>query len=215
MESNYAIVQTWCEWADRIKATDLVYDPDFKTLAAALPEAVIEQLGTLYSEAVRDNHLAHLNRWIEANGLRVPMGRDERAIRNLLRVFSQLGRGRRYRPFSTHAMRSEHMCDAALDWSKLPDEMKFLAPAASLAERFTYSFSDPGRGNIQANTTAEERAIFLEAANGVRVIGYPAIRVWCNKMGLEHRETSLLFNLMAVLDALELPYFERKEETQH
>jgi hypothetical protein len=57
--------------------------------------------------------------------------------------------------------------------------------------------------------TTEERAAFTDAAEHVRRIGYQNVKKWWDQLGTkEHIEASMVFNLMGVLDALGLKYYD-------
>jgi hypothetical protein len=48
-------------------------------------------------------------------------------------------------------------------------------------------------------------------AESVQALGFTKIKAWYSMMGIrEHIEASMIFNLMGLLDALQLPYFEPK-----
>jgi hypothetical protein len=95
------------------------------------------------------------------------------------------------------------------DWSKLPEEMRFLGEPAEEYYKFTYVFSDEGREHIQNHVTPQAISQLSLVAEQVRRVGYENIKAWWKKLGShEHDEALMVVNLMGVLDALDLPYYD-------
>jgi hypothetical protein len=85
--------------------------------------------------------------------------------------------------------------------------MRVLGEAALACDKFEYVFSPEGREHILNTVTAEERKILASAAERVRKIGFERIKTWSYPLLKYHVEARLLSKLIAVLDALELPYY--------
>ena len=135
------------------------------------------------------------------------MPREELAIRNLLYLWQRLN-SQACVPFNRGSVLDAGWdCRATPDWSKLPADMRFLAEAAVMCGRFTYSCSDEGRENIVRTTTPEERIVLEHVAERVREVGYRKVKEWASPLILYHTEAYLVSNLISVLDALNLPYY--------
>ena len=58
-------LREWEQWAERLGTSDLYFRADLEDLASTMPEAVINELGSLYQRAVSERHLDHLKQLVE------------------------------------------------------------------------------------------------------------------------------------------------------
>jgi hypothetical protein len=164
-------------------------------------------MGESYKMAVRENHLQIVRQWLLSRRGEVPMSRDERFIRNLLSLWRWLS-NQGCIPFSKGPVLDVgEDCEPTPDWSKVPAEFQPLAAAAVMCSRFTYPHSEEGQEYIVETATADERTILTATAETVRKIGPENIHKWASGRILYHVEAFLLVNLIAVLEALHLPYY--------
>lgn len=202
------MIQEWLDWSRRLSTASLFEKADFKAAAMALPEEVVQELGAFYERAAQASRVAVLADWLRARPLGEPMGDDEKGVRNLVTLFGHIARCWGRRPFTERPIRSSDLPPPEPDWSKLPAGWEFLGPPALTFSRFEYEFSEIGREQIQSAVTPAEREELRAVAEGVRRVGFGAVKQWCSRMGvLEHVEASMVFGLLGVLDALELPYY--------
>ncbi len=197
----------WISWADRLGVHDLYYKDDFIRASNCIDGPILNELGAFYSRAIREKHMPRLEAWITTMSGTVPMDPREKRLRNLARVFAYIGR-RACQPFSSHELKFQ--VPATPDWSKLPKELEFLArPAAECVGKFHPAFSEAGRGSIQKSATELQRNLLVPVAEQVRCVGFNTVKEWYTRLGLwEHVEASLVFELMGILDAMELKYFD-------
>jgi hypothetical protein len=92
--------------------------------------------------------------------------------------------------------------------------MEFLAEPAVKCKQFAYVFSEEGREHIQATASQDEVAELALVAEQMRRVGYSNVKAWRQKFRTsDHIEPSLVFKLIGVLDALDLPYCESPESS--
>jgi len=199
----------WKQWAERFQTASLYYPEEFRAVANAMSEETFKELADFYVKAVHEKHVDRINAWLREAGGSVPMGQEEKAIRNLCHLFAHIAHGWGRGPFTDYELHSSKLCPPTPDWSKLPDEMRFLGEPAEEYYKFTYVFSEDGREHIQNQVTPQEIAQLSLVAEQVRRVGYKNIQAWWKKLGShEHEEAAMVFNLMGVLDALDLPYYD-------
>lgn len=195
----------WFRWAERLKTRALETPEDFHAAAMALSDAEFQELSSFYAQAEERNDIAQVAAWLRANGGGVPMGRQERALRNLFHLFSNIAKCWGRRPFINQTLNAMHLPDPTPDWSTVPEDFRALSLPAEHSTRFTYVFSEEGREYIRETVSPKEVAKFDQAAAEVRRIGYERIRSWWIARGTKlHVEARLLSHLMGVLDALGL-----------
>ena len=137
-------VNDWLYWAQRLDTGSLYHRADFEDKASSMPESLIDELGTLYSRAVAESHLAVINDWLTARAGHTPMNPTERQVRNLAILFGHLG-SRGWPPFSSQQINGGKLTPATPDWTKLPEELRFVGPYAERTKNTsTYSPSNSG-----------------------------------------------------------------------
>jgi len=204
-------LREWLEWAERFKTADLYNRQDYRDLILQLTDDEIAKMGEVYKKAQHDDSIQVLKRWLISHRGEAPMSHEELAIRNLLHLWRRLN-SQACVPFSKGPVLDVGWdFRPTPDWSKLPVDMRFLAEAAEMCSKFTYSSSDEGRENIVRTTTNEEREMLEAVAVRVRETGYKKIKEWASPLILYHTEAHLVSNLISVLDALNLPYYNPKE----
>jgi len=209
------IVEEWKSWAERLSTKSLYYKDDFKEAASKLPEDTVKELGNFYERAARENHVAQLNNWLESVR-RMPMSDDEKGIRNLVGWFAYIGNWWGYRPFTTKVLKSQRLVEAMPDWSKLPAGTEFLAQPAEWAKRFKYVFSEEGREHVQKTVTPEDKSWLTGIAEQIRRVGYGKVDEFSRRLGFsEHIEALMVYNLIGVLDALGLRYYDQTRSEGH
>jgi hypothetical protein len=134
------------------------------------------------------------------------MDPEERAVRNLLHLFSHVAKTWRRQPFADYELSADKLAARPTpDWSKLPADLTFLAGPAADYAGVEYVFSDQLRDHLRTSATAADRARLGAVADQIRVVGFKTVRDWCSRMGLrEHVEASMVFDHLGVLDALGL-----------
>jgi hypothetical protein len=199
----------WTAWAERLQTASLFSKDDFRTAANAISEETFAELAAFYLKAERENHLEAINRWLRESGGSVPMGREEKGIRNLFELFAHVAGAWGRRPFTTQSLNASKLIPPLPDWSKLPEEMRFLAEPAIQYSGFQYVFSDEGRDHVRDAVTPHDMEKLALVAEQVRRVGYGKIKAWWKPLSLHaHIEAAMVFNLMGVLDALALPYYD-------
>jgi hypothetical protein len=201
-------LQDWLKWAHRFKTDELDTTNDYRNLILRMTDAEILEMGEFYKTAVRENHIQIVKQWLLSHRGEVPMSRDERLIRNLLSLWRWLS-NQGCIPFSKGPVLDVgEDCEPTPDWSKVPANFRSLAQAAMMCRRFTYPHSEEGQEYIVETATADERRVLTATAEEVRKIGQKNIREWASGRILYHVEAFLLVNLIAVLEALHLPYYD-------
>ncbi|HYE18743.1 MAG TPA: hypothetical protein VEA69_09880 [Tepidisphaeraceae bacterium] len=197
----------WLACAERLELDRLIERSALRDAALNLSDPVFAELGDFLVRAVKEDHVPQLDAWLSATDRTSPMSRAETAVRQLLRIFRYVGETWGRRPFTDHEL-PPLTTPAVPDWSKLPDGWAVLAEPALACSRYAaYAFSDDFRESATSIVTAVDRASLGVAAGHVKRIGGRNILDWCSRMGVqEHAEASMLFDLIAFLDALELPY---------
>jgi hypothetical protein len=200
-------LREWLEWAERLKTADLYSEDDYRDLTLRLSDNEIAEMGEFYKRALRDNSIQMLRKWVRSHRGEVPMSREEMGIRNLLHFWRRLNT-QSCVPFNkSPVLDLGEGFTPTPDWSKVPADMRVLGEAALACDKFEYVFSPEGREHILNTVTAEERKILASAAERVRKIGFERIKTWSYPLLKYHVEARLLSKLIAVLDALELPYY--------
>jgi hypothetical protein len=202
-------LRDWSAWAIRLSTARLYFKDDFKTAAGSLSEGTVIELGQFYERAVHENHVIKVNEWLRSISEQGAMSDVERGIRNLVLLFAHIARHWGLAPFITYALKAERLIAPKPDWTKLPHGFEFIAEPAVWACRFTYVFSDAGQDAVRASVGQRELEVLKDTAGKIRSAGSDRIRAWRIKLGVdEHVEASMVFNLLAVMDALELRYYE-------
>ena len=206
---NDSIVDEWKAWSIRLQTGRLYERREFQNARSKIPEPVIDDLGVFYTRAVRDDHLSKLNEWLARNRGITPMPDDEKGVRNLVRLCDYLAGGG-WQPFhKLRQLRSDDLLPPTPDWSKLPDGFAFVAKPAQACAKFEYVFSEEFREQARDILPEVERAELAATAQSIREAGYRRLNDWRKRLGVrEHVEAAMVFNLLGVLDALELRYFE-------
>lgn len=198
----------WKDWADRLNVLSLSDKNDFRGAAMALSDEVVRELGEFYKRAADEGHLQLMNNWFASNAGIVPMDEDERRVRNLIYIFQHIASAWGWPPFTSH--RFQNLFRPTPDWSTVPEDLRALGLAAELCSKFTYVFSEEVREQLPNRVTPEERTILAQAAEQIRTVGYDRVKAWWMQRGTrENVEPSLVFNMIGVLDALDLPYYEK------
>src|SRR4051812_19838819 len=94
----------WSAWAERLQTACLFAKEDFRTAANAMSEETFGDLAVFYLKAERENQLEGINRWLGESGGSIPMGREEKGIRNLFELFAHVARAG---PASVHNSKLE------------------------------------------------------------------------------------------------------------
>jgi hypothetical protein len=205
---NDPIIDDWKTWSGRLGTGRLYERQDFVSMRSQLAPDVIHELGTFYSRALDDDHVSKLNIWLSRNRGITPMPEDERGVRNLIHLFGHLGGGG-WQPFNTYQLKSDQLVPPTPDWSKLPDGFAFLAEPAMRCGKFEYAFSPAFRERAREIVPADELAELTATAQSIREAGYRRLNDWRKRLGVaEHVEAAMVFNLLGVLDALELRYYD-------
>jgi hypothetical protein len=190
----------WREMAKSLNAGRLWVKQEFRDFTASLSQDTIERLGRFYDNAVADGDVQRLNAWLETAGPPTPAASDERLVHNLLIVFQYLGMSG-YKPFESYAFRP--MVPPRLDWSKLPEEMSFLAGPA---EKYQDVVFDEQQEDFVANATSDQRKEFEELDRLCNQVGTKQIVQWQVSMGVrEHREAALVANLGELISGVRQP----------
>jgi hypothetical protein len=199
----------WTAWAERLQTASLFSNEDFRTAANAMSEETFGELAAFYLKAERENHLEAINRWLGESGGSIPMGREENGIRNLFELFAHVAGAWGRRPFTSQSLNASKLLPALPDWSKLPEEIRFLSEPAEQYSGFHYVFSDEGRDRVRAAVTPQDMEKLSLVAEQVRRVGYAKIKAWWKPLSMHaHIEAAMVFKLMGVLDALALPYYD-------
>ena len=206
-----APLDEWIAWSERLQTASLYFVEDFRNAANAMSEDTFAELSAFYLKAERENHLQAINQWLRGNSC-IPMGREEKEIRNLAELFSHVAKVWGRRPFTTHHLNASKLHPPLPDWSKLPEEMRFLAEGAEHCSKFQFVFSEEGHDRIRGQATPQEMEQLSAVAEQVQRVGYPKIKAWWKPLSMSaHIEAAMVFNLMGVLDALELPYYDKPQ----
>ena len=140
-------LKDWLVWAQRLKTSELSTTSNYREAALRLTDAEIAGMGEVYKRAHDNNDMSVLRQWLLSNAGQVPMDPDEKAIRNLLDLWSLMNR-QSYVPFRKGSLRLGDECRATPDWSFLSKEFQFLAESALYFDKFSYSASEETRALI-------------------------------------------------------------------
>lgn len=197
----------WNAWAERLDTRRLYFRDSFQRKASELSESTIDELGRFYCDALASGSLGVLNRWLVENRRSDSFREQETEIRNLVLLFEELGK-RGWQPFSAQSIRHSALAPSVLNWSKLPQEFRFLGEVAEAVEGYSYVSSPEMQERLKELVTDEQRRLLSQAAVRVRDLGYKRIDSWRKLMGVPyHREAALIFDVFGIMDALGLIYY--------
>src|SRR4051794_18531334 len=94
----------WKAWADRLGTQQLYLRDSFQRAAADLPEQTVEELGLFYDDALQSGTFELLKTWLEGNQGSGKFKEEEKAVRNLVLLFSELGKRDKV-PFNSQRIR--------------------------------------------------------------------------------------------------------------
>lgn len=158
-----------------------------------MSEGDVEQLRQLYEEICSKDHSGAINSWYQnqTGEVRTCPSETTWPIYGLMCLFGQLG-SRGIAPFDNGAVApAERKSVAALDWSKLPVPLRYLAEPAE-----TYGslqFDDPIYEFLQDRMTPAEQVQLRELSQRYDQ-DWDAINSWLDEFPMtEHREAGLVY----------------------
>lgn len=171
---------------------------DLDRLVAGLTPAQLEELSSAYNEIVRREDVHAISHWLDTCDKGQWRWGAAGPLQGLLITFDRLA-DRGTPPFSSRQVRRIRPPPPPFDWTKLPDDLRYLAEPA---ERYGEIGSDADLVRFLEAADETQLASLAALAERIRLAGHlTRINQWLDQYSItDHREAAAVYFLMLLLD---------------